>query len=248
MADKGLSRRGLLTAGVVVGAAPLAPAAADTFQNTQRMPWEANAAASPDMPKGGDDFLFFNGDEQAFITAAVGRIIPKDELGPGAVEAGVPIFIDRHLAGDFGKASDWYMQGPWAKGEKTQGYQSRMAPAQMYRTAIKAIDDAARRSLNKPFAQLAPADQDAFLKKLEKGEVQLADGVDAAGFFKLLLQNVMEGFFSDPLYGGNRGMAGWKLIGFSGARYDQRAYVKTYGQPYPLPPVGVTGRPEWGKS
>ncbi|MFV4649144.1 gluconate 2-dehydrogenase subunit 3 family protein, partial [Mycobacterium tuberculosis] len=86
------------------------------------------------------------------------------------------------------------------------------------------------------------------LKKLEKGEVQLADGVDAAGFFKLLLQNVMEGFFSDPLYGGNRGMAGWKLIGFSGARYDQRAYVKTYGQPYPLPPVGVTGRPEWGKS
>jgi gluconate 2-dehydrogenase gamma chain len=248
MADKGLSRRRLLTVGAIVGAAPLAPAAADTFQHAPHMPWEPNAAASPDIPKGGDDFLFFSGDEQAFVKAAVARMIPKDDLGPGAVEAGVPIFIDRQLASDFGKASDWYMQGPWAKGEKTQGYQSRMTPAQMYRAAIKAIDEATNQASKKSFANLAAADQDAFLKKLEKGDVALSGGVDAKGFFTLFLQNVMEGFFADPLYGGNRGMAGWKLIGFSGARYDQRAYVKTYGQPYPLPPVGIMGRPDWGKS
>ena len=46
---------------------------------------------------------------------------------------------------------------------------------------------------------------------------------------------------------GNRGMAGWKLIGFPGAHYDQRPFVKTYGQPYPLPPVGIKGRPEWSQ-
>jgi gluconate 2-dehydrogenase gamma chain len=61
----------------------------------------------------------------------------------------------------------------------------------------------------------------------------------------MFLQNVIEGFFSDPIYGGNRDMAGWKLIGFSGARYDQREFVLAYGKPYPLPPVGISGRPGW---
>ena len=59
----------------------------------------------------------------------------------------------------------------------------------------------------------------------------------------------MEGFFCDPLYGGNRDMAGWKLIGFSrrALRHDG-AFVKQYGQPYPLPPVGIGGRPAWSRS
>jgi gluconate 2-dehydrogenase gamma chain len=138
------------------------------------------------------------------------------------------------------------MQGPWAKGEKTQGYQNRMPPAGVYRAAIKAIDDETTRTSNHAFAALAPADQDDFLKKLEAGQVDLSGaGVDAQAFFKLLLQNTMEGFFSDPVYGGNRDMVGWKLIGFPGARYDRRDYVKAYGQPYRLPPVGLTGRPGW---
>jgi len=179
------------------------------------------------------------------VNAATARLIPHDDLGPGAVEAGVPIFIDRQLAGTFGAAGDWYMQGPWAKGEKTQGWQSRLTPAQTYRAAIAAINDATHQASGKVFADLTTADQDAMLKRLEKGEIALSGGVDAAGFFKIFLQNVMEGYFADPLYGGNRGMAGWKLIGFPGARYDQRAYVKTFGQAYPLAPVGIMGRPDW---
>ncbi len=246
MADEGLSRRRLLTAGAVLGAAPLAPAAADTLTG-RGPPWQANATAEPDAPKGGTDYIFFTGPEHAFVEAAASRMIPKDDLGPGAIEAGVPLFIDRQLAGDFGKASDWYMQGPWAKGEKTQGYQSRFTPAQMYRAAIPAINDAANHQHKGDFSALKVADQDAFLKGLEKGDIQLSGGVDAAAFFKMFLQNVIEGYFSDPLYGGNRDMVGWKLIGFPGARYDQRAYVKTYGQPYPLPPVGVMGRPDWNR-
>lgn len=242
--SKGVNRRGLLTAGALLGAAPVLPVAAETVGG-QGMPWQANTAASPPPTTPGDQFTFFTQVEAAFIQAAVARIIPKDELGPGALEAGVPTFIDRQLAGEYGAGARMYMQGPWAKGEKTQGYQSRMAPAQMYRAAIKAIDEAANKNANAPFAKLAPADQDDFLKMLEHGKVELSGGVDAKVFFALFLQNVIEGFFSDPIYGGNRDMAGWKLIGYPGARYDKRDAVKTYGQPYKLPPVGITGRPGW---
>ncbi len=68
---------------------------------------------------------------------------------------------------------------------------------------------------------------------------------DAKTFFTLLWQNTQEGFWSDPVYGGNRGMAGWKLIGFPGARYDHGPYVAKHGEIYPLPPVGLKGRVEW---
>ncbi|HEY3800874.1 MAG TPA: gluconate 2-dehydrogenase subunit 3 family protein [Caulobacteraceae bacterium] len=230
---------------MLLSAAPIG-LAAETIAGSGP-PWTPDTAASPQSVDAANRYDFFTAVEAAFIEAASERMIPKDELGPGAVEAGVPIFIDRQLAGDFGKATNWYMQGPWATGAPTQGYQSRYTPAQMYRAAIGAIDQATQQASGAAFAKLNGDDQDAFLKRLASGDQQL-EGVDAKSYFKLLLQNVMEGFFSDPLYGGNRGMAGWKLIGFPGARYDLTAYVSQYGKPFPLPPVGITGRPAWTRS
>ena len=189
-------------------------------------------------------YVFFTPVEATFIEAALARLIPKDELGPGAVEAGVAYFIDRQLAGDFGAGSRWYMQGPWDKGEATQGYQSRMPPAAYYRAAIREIDEAISREAKSSFAKLAAADQDAWLHRVEEGKLQLPTA-DAKSFFKMLWQNTLEGFWSDPMYGGNRDLAGWKLIGFPGARYDYSAHVGRHGDPYPLPPVGLKGRVEW---
>jgi gluconate 2-dehydrogenase gamma chain len=238
-----IDRRRLL-AGSLLAAAPASSAASEDLKG-QGMPWRANTAASPDYADRSRGWLYFTPAEVAFVHAACARIIPADELGPGAVEADVPLFLDRQMAGEYGQASRWYMQGPWAKGEATQGYQSRMTPAQMYRAAIKAIDEEAARTGGGTFAALAAADQDALLKRLEAGQVELSGGVDAKGFFALMLQNVIEGYFSDPIYGGNRDMVGWKLIGFRGARYDNRALVLRHGQPDPLPPVGIAGRPGW---
>jgi gluconate 2-dehydrogenase gamma chain len=211
------------------------------------MPWREGAADAPGAANGGG-YVFFTGAEAAFIEAVVARIIPRDELGAGALEAGVPTFIDRQLAGEFGRGARWYMQGPWGPGEKTQGYQTRLTPAGIYRAAIGAIDQqVSREGKAGAFAKLAAADQDEFLHRLEKGAVQLA-GVDAATFFDMLLQNTIEGFWSDPIYGGNRDMVGWKLIGFPGARYDHSPFVSQHGQKYPLPPVGLKGRPDWSQS
>jgi gluconate 2-dehydrogenase gamma chain len=246
MTDR-VSRRGLLTGAVAIPAGlALGNAQADTIRG--EMPWREGQADPPHAVTLDNRYIYFTPDEVAFVEAVVARLIPKDELGPGAVEAGVPFFLDRQLAGDYGQGGRWYMQGPWAKGEATQGYQTRMTPAQLYRAAIKAIDDAAGKAHGGTvFAKLAPEQQDALLKQMEAGKLDLGAVVDAKSFFAQLLQNVMEGFFSDPIYGGNRDMAGWKLIGFPGAHYDNSAFVKAYGQPYPLPPSGIGGRPEWTK-
>jgi gluconate 2-dehydrogenase gamma chain len=79
---------------------------------------------------------------------------------------------------------------------------------------------------------------------LENGEIKYPDG-DGKAFFEMILANTIEGFFADPIYGGNRDMVGWKLIGFPGARYDYRDHIAKHNEPYPLPPVSILGRAEW---
>ena len=246
MDETRVSRRRLLTAGAAITAVPVAAAAAALGgSDVAFKEGQANAPAAVDNTSG---WTWFTDAEAAFIGAVVARLIPADDLGPGAVEAGVPTFIDRQLAGPYGRGERWYMQGPWSAGLPTQGYQTRLTPAGMYRAAIKAIDAAVvRESRGGSFAKLAPADQDAFLQRLEKGDVAL-DGVDGKAFFAQLLQNTLEGFWSDPIYGGNRDLVGWKLIGFPGARYDNTEFVAKHGEKYPLPPVGIKGRVEWIRS
>ena len=105
------------------------------------------------------------------------------------------------------------------------------------------MNDYARASHGKNFAALTGAEQDAILSGLEKSEIdlKLAHGLSSRAFFEMVLQNTMEGFFADPLYGGNKGMAGWKLVGFPGARYDYRDHIEKHNQPYPREPVSIYG-------
>lgn len=208
------------------------------------MPVGSTLAANP-AAVSGSNYLFLSADEVAFIDAAVARLIPADALGPGALEAGCTLFIDRQLAGSYGRAANWYMQGPWPEGDAQQGLQTRMSPAETYRAGIGALNDYCRGRFNgQTFNALAPDEQDRLLAALEKGDPELP-GVKAKAFFAVLLQNTIEGFFADPLYGGNRDMVGWKLIGFPGARYDHRDVVDKHGAPYTLPPVGILGRKAW---
>ena len=246
MDETRVSRRRLLTAGAAITAVPVAAAAAAL--GGADVPFKEGQANAPAAVDNASGWTWFTDVEAAFITAVVARLIPADDLGPGAAEAGVPTFIDRQLAGPYGRGERWYMQGPWSAGLPTQGYQTRLTPAGMYRAAIKAIDAAVvRESRGGSFARLAAADQDAFLRRLEKGDVAL-DGADGKAFFAQLLQNTLEGFWSDPIYGGNRDLVGWKLIGFPGARYDHSSFVAQHGEKYPLPPVGIKGRVEWIRS
>jgi hypothetical protein len=74
--------------------------------------------------------------EAAVLVALIDTLIPKDEVGPGGVEVGVPIFIDRELSGAYGRGARMYLDGPFGQGTPQQGYQLPVAPADLYRVGI----------------------------------------------------------------------------------------------------------------
>jgi gluconate 2-dehydrogenase gamma chain len=133
------------------------------------------------------------------------------------------------------------MHGPWQDGIPQQGYQLKLTPAALYRTAIRDVNAWCRKQHSKDFAVLSGTDQDAVLHGLESGDIHLAD-VPAKAFFSILWENTLEGFLADPIYGGNRNFAGWKLVGFPGPRYNYVAEIEQYGKPYTEPTVGIMGR------
>jgi gluconate 2-dehydrogenase gamma chain len=208
------------------------------------LPWEAGTATPPVVVRPGP-WMFFTADEAAVIEAAVDRLIPPDNRGPGGRDAGCAVFIDRQLAGPYGRSEGLYTRPPFMPGAATQGYQAPDSPAARYRTGLRALAEYIKSNFaGKSFRDLAPNDQDTVLKGLESGSIALKD-VKSAEFFALLLANTQEGFFADPIYGGNRDMASWKLIGFPGARYDYRDWVERHNEAYPLPPVSIMGRSDW---
>jgi gluconate 2-dehydrogenase gamma chain len=135
----------------------------------------------------------------------------------------------------------WYMQGPFKPDAPSElGYQLKLNPQQIYRLGIKATDDWAYQQHGKAFAELNADSQDAVLRELEAGEAKFSP-LPSKTFFAALLQNTKEGFFCDPIHGGNKNMVGWKLINFPGARADFMDWVER-DQAYPLPPVSIRGK------
>lgn len=184
---------------------------------------------------------FLSSEETRFLDAAMEQLIPDDPQHPGAKGAGVTSFIDRQLSGPYGMAQTWYMRGPWKKGTKQQGYQSKLNPAQLYRTAIRDIQAYCQNKYHKRFDELPSATRDEVLHGLESGDIELPDA-PSKEFFTMLWKNTQEGYLADPMYGGNRNFAGWKLVGFPGPRYNYVAEIEQFGKAYTLPTVGLKGR------
>lgn len=185
--------------------------------------------------------VFFNADEWGFIMAATARLIPSDGDGPGALEARVPVFLDRQMAGDYGAASDWYMEGPHHPEAPPQlGYQTPLTPAQLYRQGIEAFNAWCLMQHGTVFAGLTAQQQDAALATLQAGKADMR--AELRDFFSLLLGNTKEGYFSDPMYGGNHDMASWSYIGFPGARASFKEWADQHNVPYPLGPVSISGK------
>src|SRR5882672_4243668 len=220
MEESAGGRRRFLKSVGALGAATM-PAAAGAQQH-------AHGAAK------GEKYMFLSAAEVAFLDAAVARLIPADELGPGAREAGVTYFIDQQLFGGFGTMAKMYRQGPHPEGTPQQGYQSPLTPQEVYRTAIREINH----MLGKPFEKFAASEQDDILRRLEEGKLAL-ESVPGRFFFNMLLDNTIEGFFSDPIYGGNRDKIGWKLVGFPGVAAVYTTWVDKHGVPYPAEPVSI---------
>jgi len=193
--------------------------------------------------------IFFSASEWQFILAATDRLIPAGGSGkaPGALETNVPIFIDQQLhTPEFG--AEIYLQGPFdVHAPATMGYQIPFTPQQMYRTAIKLVDQWTQTTYQKAFHELSTEEKDAVLTRINKN-----DGLDfaalgepalkASQFFSQLLADTKHGYLADPMYGGNKGMKAWIAIGFPGARASFTEWVKQHNVPYPLGPVSLLGQ------
>jgi len=184
---------------------------------------------------------FLNESERRFLLAAVDRLIPADERWPGAAEAGVVNYIDLQMAGAWGGGEMLYRHGPFRKGTPTQGYQLEYTPAELFRRSILAIN-AHFASQAKSFDQLPSEEKDAYLSSLEKGDIDL-DGVPSNTFFDFLLQHTVEGFFSDPIYGGNKNKLAWKMIGFPGAYADYHDLIDKHGVEFHREPLSIADGP-----
>lgn len=217
---KRISRRAFLKSAGVAAATMVAP-------GCDRSPQQAGPQRLP--------YSFFNADEAEFIEAAVARLIPADETGPGALEADVPAYIDRQLAGAWGAGAGLYRSGPWQSGTPEQGYQLPFTPAELFRNALRAIPDDLRKADLGAFASLNPEQQDAYLRSLEDNSRDLG-GVPSDTFFDSLLEMTIEGFFVDPVYGGNKDMIGWRLVGFPGAYANYYELVDQHGIAFNRPP------------
>ncbi|HTI40394.1 MAG TPA: gluconate 2-dehydrogenase subunit 3 family protein [Vicinamibacterales bacterium] len=229
------NRRDFLKTVGTVGATGIAAAVGGEAVEAQA---PATAAAKTAAPVS-HAYAFLTAPEAAFIEAAVDRFIPADELTPSGTDCGVAVFIDRQLAGAWGSGDRTYMQGPWQKGVPTQGYQSPLTPAEFFRAGIAASNAHCRKTFNKDFDRLTSDQQNKVLQDMEQGRVTF-DTVSAQEFFNLLLAAAMQGFFADPMYGGNRDKAAWKMIGFPGVIAIYSEHIKTYrNKKYDVEPKSI---------
>src|ERR1700722_12558084 len=222
----------------------IAPIAAISSSATALLPTDEDRALSAPPPNrpAEENYQpgYFTPEEWAFVNAACDRLIPKDHVGPGAVELGAPQYIDRQMQTPYGDASRWYMEGPFVKAAPEFGYQSSLTPRQQYRLGIRAINAYCRANFDgKTFAELPPEQQTQFLKQMEAGAVK--DEFNLKMFFSdFHLKNVMEGYICAPMHGGNKDMAAWKMIGYPGVRADYLEWVGE-SKPYPYGPVSIYG-------
>lgn len=211
---------------------------------------------------------FFQPQEAQTVDVLTSRILPGSADDPGAHEAGVLYYIDNALAtspsGD-GWNEPHYRSGPFAKPyegdsppgpdtaetvyvQKSElpryGYQSKLNPQQVYRQGLTQLDQYCKTTFGQPFASLSSDQQDQVVGSLADGAATGFDDPTVDTFWSMVRQDVINGVFSDPLYGGNRNMAGWVMIGYPGA---QRAYtphdIKTPGTA--LQPQGLAQLPHF---
>jgi gluconate 2-dehydrogenase gamma chain len=216
-------RNFLLGAGTAV-AASLGPTA-----EAQQTKVEAAPVAVAPAPQGSEPetYLTLTASEVAFLSAAADTFLPADELTPSGTDCGVVTFIDRQLAGAWGGGAKMYRSGPFRKGRPTQGYQLPLTPREFFAAGVVAVNDWSRQSYGKDFNRLGPLQRDTALKDLDAGKAKLAD-FDGKQFVDALLRICMEGFFSDPIYGGNRNKISWKMIGYPGLPAVYSTLIESY--------------------
>jgi gluconate 2-dehydrogenase gamma chain len=187
-----ISRRDLLKSAGAAGAAALIPGNVGAA-SPAALPAPAALPVGP--PVG--PLMNLTAQETEILSAMVDRLIPSDEMGPGALEAGAVRFIDRALS------------------------EAESDSVGAYRAGLAALDSYSRSSHGGPFVELSDDDKDAVLVAVQAGNTGGAevdfDGSSGA-FFNMVKSHTWQGTFGDPMYGGNVNFIGWDILGYPGVR------------------------------
>ena len=235
MAEDAIPRRGFLKGAGAAGAA------AATVLGARPEPAQAQTAVAEAATEtaASEAYLTLTAIEAAFFSAAYDTFVPADKLSPAGTNCGLVTFMDRQLAGAWGGGARLYRAGPFLQGKPEHGYQLPLTPREYFAAGIKAANAWTRKTYGKDFDRLSEQDREAALKAMEEGKAPFP-GFSSRMFFDALLQITMEGFFADPIYGGNRDMAGWKMVGYPGLPATYREEItKYFGKKYDKPPRSI---------
>ncbi len=181
-------------------------------------------------------FSFLSDAEARLLAALCDTLIPQDAY-PSASQAGVVDFIDLQMAGPYGKGAGLYMKGPFFEGGPEQGYQLPLLPAQLMREGLARLNQA-----ESAFALMEEARRGDVVTRMSQGSIDMGD-IPSNTFFDEVWTLTNQGYFADPMYGGNDDYAGWKMVGFPGAHAYYAAFVDKHNVPYPKPPMGINHQP-----
>lgn len=183
-------------------------------------------------------FITLGSTEQTEVEALVETIIPSDNNGAGAKEAGVIFFIDHQLAGEYGNNARMYMKGPFVSAGQSGSitvdeitysggtasqifsgpqYQYNMPLREFWRTGLAALETYSNSAYGSNFENLNSIQKTQVLTDLYNNKPTSFSNILPKDFFDELMFMAWSGFLMDPVYGGNNGMVGWSLTGFTGA-------------------------------
>jgi gluconate 2-dehydrogenase gamma chain len=218
-----LKQSGIALGGVVVGGI-LGRTLLDSKPHIDTKPPEMNPVVHNNPPQQSqaisvnftEALMVFNQEQFEITQAAVERLFPKDDLGPGAKDLGAAFYIDHQLNTPWALNVRDYMEGPFQSGTPSQGTQTHLKRKDIFLLGLEALQKYSQQKYKKDFASLSPAEQDDCLKVFEKGTDVKLDPISTSTFFSLLRNYTLEGVYADPMYGGNKDMMGWKMKKYPG--------------------------------
>lgn len=208
-------RRFMKNTGMIVGGVAGGSLLGGLFTNKfQSQPATSPTDAVVKKPAAEARMFFTRFSDFVVLEQATERIYPEDQNGPGAIELGVPYFIDRQLAGPWGMNAKDYRQAPF-DGTEAEAVNSRLTRGDLFLDGLRKMNELSTKQFDMTFEKLDEDQQIAILQDFEQDKVKM-NGVSSASFFQMFRMSVIEGAYADPLYGGNVNMAGWKMKEFPG--------------------------------
>lgn len=219
-----LNRRDFLRLSSLAAGAAVTPAAAAT-----------TAAPVPTAPPEGPVvYLCLGPEEAAMVERLVDVMCPADALTPSGTALGLAQYIDRQLAGAFGQGQGLYLRGPFREGIPEDGYQRPLTPLAFFRDGLHGLDRACQRRRAGRFAELETAVADTVLTEVAAGGWDAEHPGLSEWFNELTYPLFVQACFADPIYGGNRDKAFWRLVGYPGLPAVYSRDMITYrGRPHP---------------